>query len=180
MKAQPFFLISLLFAFVLFSSTSKASALVPLSDSLDPTKTLPKAIGYVNDFEGVFTEKEIEELTQIIKKHEKETTNEIAIVTITSFEPFPTMDAYSLALARYWGVGKKEKNNGIVITFSVSLRKIRIENGLGIEERLTDQESKEILQTIMIPELRAGNPFRAIKKGLTAIFKELERSPKSD
>ncbi len=57
----------------------------------------------------------------------KETTNEIAIVTISSFEPYETLFEYSLELGNYWGIGKKDKNNGIAIVFGQKIRQIRIQ-----------------------------------------------------
>jgi len=87
----------------------------------------PDYIGYVNDFEKIFTVEQISELNDIIKNHEKKTTNEIAIVSISSYEPYETLFDYSFDLAYYWGIGKKDKNNGIVIVFGKQIRQIRIQ-----------------------------------------------------
>ena len=102
---------------------------------------IPKAIGYVNDFEQVFTSIQISILDSIITGHEKLTSDEIAIVTLDSNQLDKcSLDDFSLKLAREWGVGKKEKNNGVVIAICTSLRKIRIQNGYGIEKIISNEE----------------------------------------
>ena len=138
------------------------------------SKVFPKPIGYVNDFEDILTKEQEKELTLIIKKHENETTDQIAIVTLISFEPYENIYEYSLYLANYWGVGQKKKNNGILIALGKGLRKIRIQNGFGIEKRLTDSETKKIIDEIMIPEFKDDNFYLGLKKGLEAIIEELK------
>jgi uncharacterized protein len=146
------------------------------SYSQDNNKTnfkFPDYIGNVNDFEGLFTQEQIKELNDIITKQEKETTNEIAIVTITSFEPFNTLFDYSLDLANYWGIGKKN-NNGILIIFGKQIRQIRIQVAYGLEKKLKDKEAKKIIDDIIIPEFKNGDYFTGIKNGLISIIDEIE------
>jgi len=134
----------------------------------------PDRIGYVNDFEGIFSNEQILELNSIIGKQEKETTNQIVIVTIKSFEPFETLFDYSLKLANYWGVGQKDKNNGITIVFGKQIRQIRIQVGYGLEKKLKDEEAKRIIDNVIIPEFKKGDYFVGIKNGLAEIIKEIE------
>jgi uncharacterized protein len=47
----------------------------------------PNQIGYVNDFEHVFSLQQVKELNDILVKHEKTTSNEIAVVTILTYKP---------------------------------------------------------------------------------------------
>jgi uncharacterized protein len=86
--------------------------------------------GNVNDFEGIFSNEQILELNKIIEKQENETTNQIAIVTTKSFEPFETLFDYSIKLANYWGVGQKDKNNGIVIVLGNKFDRFEFKSGM--------------------------------------------------
>ncbi|NCT75064.1 MAG: TPM domain-containing protein [Chitinophagaceae bacterium] len=133
-----------------------------------------KALGWTSDYEHIFTSDQIAELDSIISKFEKETTNEIAIVTIdrlwTTKENF---DSLILTIANDWGVGKKGGNNGIVIGISKGHRKIRINNGYGIETRLTDAETQKIIDNIILPEFKKGNYFEGIKSGLLALMDKI-------
>jgi len=134
----------------------------------------PKASGYVNDFYHLFTEAERFQLDSIIAQHEKEMTNQIALITIDSAMLGKCdVDQYTLEIANDWGVGVKGKNNGIVIGIAPSLKKIRIQNGEGIRKLLTDAETGDIINNIMIPYFKKAQFFEGVKIGLDAIFKEL-------
>jgi len=85
-----------------------------------------------------------------------------------------SIDDYSLDLANYWGAGQKGKSNGILIAFGKGIRKIRIQNGYGIEKRLTDEETKKIIDLYMIPKFKDDKYYEGLKDGLSAIFQELK------
>lgn len=134
----------------------------------------PEPIGFVNDFEGVFTKDQVDELTKIIQNHEKKTSNEIFIVTIESYKPYKTLFKYSLDLGNLWGIGKKDKNNGVMIVFGKQIREIRIQVGYGLEKKLQDDEAKKIIDDTIIPEFKKNDYYSGIKKGLLKIINEIE------
>jgi uncharacterized protein len=134
----------------------------------------PDQIGSINDYEKLFSENEIKELKGIISKHEKETSNQIVIVSVDTFEPFKTLFQYSLELGNYWGVGQIGKSNGIMIVFGIKMRQIRIQVGYGLEDKLKDEEVKMIIDKVIIPEFKNGNYFNGIKKGLLEIIEEIK------
>jgi uncharacterized protein len=132
----------------------------------------PESVGVVNDFEGIFTEKQKEELAKIITDFEKETSNEIAIITLKEIHPtYNDFDKYCFDISNYYGVGKKEKDNGLVIIFSTELRKIRINSGTQTENILTDEICKEEVDKI-IPEFKKGNYFEGIKNCLLNLIQK--------
>ena len=133
-----------------------------------------RPLGWTSDFEHIFSDAEITELNLIINNFEKETTIEIAIVTIEStWTTVAKFDSLVLATAKNWGIGKKDTNNGIVLGLSSGLRKIRICNGYGIEAKLSDFETKKIMDEIIIPQYKQGNYFEGTKKGLLAIMNKV-------
>lgn len=130
-------------------------------------------IGWTNDYEHIFTLREIEIFDSIISDFEFKTTNEIVIVTVdSSMTTIDKFDSLFLSIHNAWGVGKKDKDNGIVFGFSAGLRKIRINKGDGIAVKLSDKETKEIIDDIIIPEFKAGNYFEGTRKGLLAIMEK--------
>ncbi len=134
----------------------------------------PVPTGFINDFEGILTPKQEQKLNKIITKQEKETSDEIAIVTIDSITPYPDLYHYSLDMANTWGIGKKGKDNGVLLIFSRKLRNIQIQTGKGLEKALTDEEAKRIIDQVIIPEFKKDNYYLGVKKGLMAILKELQ------
>jgi uncharacterized protein len=137
-----------------------------------------KPIGWVSDFEKIFTIEQAFYLDSIINRHEVETTNEIALVTLLldSFQIKTPEDfgKVSLTLFKQWGIGKKDKKNGIGILISNKLRKIRIEIGYGLVSKLTDEESQKIIDAIILPEFKKDNYYAGVLNGLQAILKEIE------
>lgn len=111
--------------------------------------------GYVSDFAGMLSSSTREDLTATLSVFRQETTNEIAVVTIPSLQG-DDIEGYANTLFREWGIGGKEKNNGILLLISRDDRKIRIEVGYGLEGALTDAQSNSIIQKDIIPAFRDG------------------------
>jgi len=133
-----------------------------------------RPLGWTSDFENIFTSEQIKELDSIINNFEKETANEIAIVTIdSSWTTYQQFDNLILTISNNWGVGKKGINNGIVIGISAGLRKLRISNGYGIEAKLTDAETKKTIDDIILPEFKKGNYFEGTKNGLLTLIQKV-------
>ena len=137
---------------------------------LDSIGDFPFPIGSVSDYEDVFTEEQLSELTKTISLYEQETTREIAIVTISSIEPYDNITDYSTDLANEWGIGKTESDNGLLILFSKNLREIRISTGYGTEKILTDEICRKVIDKTIIPEFRKGDYFSGIKIGLIELI----------
>jgi uncharacterized protein len=131
--------------------------------------------GYVNDYIGLFNPAQVATLDSMISQYEKETTNEVAILTIdTSWTPKASFDEFVLRVHNSWGVGKKDKNNGIVIGICPGYRVLRISNGYGIEPKLSDTETKAIIDEQIRPEYAKGNYFEGTRKGLQAIINKVK------
>lgn len=138
------------------------------------TGYLPKPTGYVNDYTHLFTTEQGRTLDSLISNYEKRTTTEIAVVTLdSSMVGQRNFELYTLDLARTWGVGKKEKNNGVLIVIAPYMRRIRIDNGLGTEKILSDNETKAIIDSIFVPNFKNGKFYEGTQQGLLAIMKKL-------
>ena len=134
-----------------------------------------KHYGWVTDYEKLYTKDQIENLNNVITKFEKQTSNEIVILTIDSLRVTEeNFDALSLLVANEWGIGKPEKNNGILIAISKDFKKIRIQNGIGIEKIVSDDETKEIIEKYFIPEFKENNYYNGTLNGVLEIIKKLK------
>ena len=132
---------------------------------------LPKPNNWTNDYENLFSNEEEMKLNQIITDFEKETTVEIAIVTIDTFKVSKDkFEDLSLHIARTWGVGKKEKSNGILIAISKGYRQIRIQNGDGIALILSDEETAEIIQNQFFPYFKKEDYFEGTQAGILKLI----------
>ncbi|EAR00013.1 TPM domain-containing protein [Maribacter sp. HTCC2170] len=139
---------------------------------LDSIGDFPFPIGSVSDYEKVFSEGQILKLTEIISSYEQETTREIAIVSVSSIEPYIDIQKYSTDLANEWGIGKAETNNGLLILFSKNLQEISISTGLGTEKILTDEICKKVIDSTIIPQFKNGKYLAGIEKGMAELTKQ--------
>ncbi|HXN07860.1 MAG TPA: TPM domain-containing protein, partial [Nitrospiria bacterium] len=60
----------------------------------------------MNDFAGMLDPSSVGEMERVISDFEKKTTIEIAVVTIPSFDPYPTLEEYASELFKSWKNGK--------------------------------------------------------------------------
>ncbi|GFZ85417.1 hypothetical protein GCM10011531_15720 [Aquaticitalea lipolytica] len=132
----------------------------------------PFPIGSVSDYEKVFNDVQISNLTKIISEYEEKTTREIAIVTVNSIVPYENISDYSTDLANEWGIGNSETDNGLLILFSKNLQEIRISTGYGTEKILTDELCKKVIDETIIPEFKKGDYYSGIEKGMTELIKK--------
>ena len=88
-------------------------------------------------------------------------------------------DGFVLHIHETLGVGKKDKDNGIVIGISKSLRKMRISNGSGIEKLLSDEQTKLIIDTQFIPFFKQSDYYNGTLNGLEYLIDRLKTTLKN-
>lgn len=133
----------------------------------------PVPNGFINDFDNILSDEQETELLALIKKHEAKTGNQIAIVTLTSIQGYDGLESYSLDLANNWGIGQEDKENGVLIALYMKDRRIWIQNGNGIMDKLTDDETLKIIKKIIVPEFKKDDYYIGFQKGIHAIIEEL-------
>ncbi len=134
----------------------------------------PIPTGLINDFDNILSNEQETILLNLVKQHEAETSNQIAIVTLTSIQEYSGLEEYSLDLANNWGVGQKDKDNGVLIAIYMKDRRIWIQNGNGVMAKLTDDETLQIIKKIIVPEFKKDDYFTGFQKGVEAIIEELK------
>jgi uncharacterized protein len=139
--------------------------------------TLPKPIGWTSDYAKLFSAREVASLDSLLGAYERQTSVEIAVVTIDSaMLAGNDLDDLTLRLMNSWGVGKRDKNNGILIGIAPSLRRLRIQNGFGIEPFLSDEETKAIIDSVIIPKLKEQRFYEGIRNGILSIQTKLKEN----
>jgi len=81
-----------------------------------------------------------------------------------------TPENYSIDLARTWGIGDKEKDDGVLLLIALEDRTLRIEVGSGVEGELTDVTAGRIVDSVMLPRLRANDVDGAVRDGARAVM----------
>lgn len=153
--------------------------LIFLSINIFADTDFPEPAGYVNDFAGVLAESEEQALKEIIEGLERDTTSELAVVTIETVKPL-SIEEYSVRLFSKWGIGKQGKDNGILLLVAISDREVKIEVGYGLEGVLPDGLCGEIIRGYIIPEFKNARYGPGIIAGVREIVSVISGTKKTE
>ena len=132
----------------------------------------PRLTGRVVDRAGVVSPQTKKALTQMLLNLERATTVQLVIVTVPNLGG-DNIEQYGYMLGRRWGIGQKGKDNGALIIVAVKERATRIEVGYGLESKLTDAVTSQIINNTMIPLLKKGNYNQALLNATRAVAEKL-------
>jgi uncharacterized protein len=136
----------------------------------------PELTGRVVDNAQMIEPAVREQLTQQLQAHETTTGEQLVVVTLPDLQGTDIAD-FGYQLGRYWGIGQKDRNNGALLIIARDERKLRIEVGYGLEDRLTDAQSSVIIHQVMTPAFKAGNYSKGISDGVAAMLVVLGGNP---
>ena len=141
--------------------------------------TFPALSGRVVDEGQMLDPATRQQLTQILEAHEKATGEQVVVVTVPDLQGTPIED-FGYQLGRAWGIGLKDKNTGALLIVARDDRKLRIEVGYGLEDRLTDAQSSVIINQVITPAFKTGNYNQGISDGVGAILQVLGGAPMAE
>lgn len=128
----------------------------------------PKPQGYVNDYVGILSAPFKEKLEGKLRVMASAGGPELSVVLVSTTGGLPVED-YSIALARSWGIGSKQKNNGILFLLAVKDRRLRVDVGYGLEGVLPDGVVGRIQDEVILPRLKQGDWESALWEGCGAL-----------
>lgn len=126
----------------------------------------------VNDFAGLFTPEEQQQLEAALVEFNDSTSNQVLIVTVKDLGGIDKAD-FAYQIGHTWGVGQKKLNNGLVILIkpkNETKGEVMIATGYGLEGPLPDAVCKRIVENEMIPYFRQNNYFGGVVKALSVII----------
>ncbi|HMU14913.1 MAG: TPM domain-containing protein [Bacteroidetes bacterium] len=129
---------------------------------------------YVYDNEQDFTAQEIQRLDTLFRGHEARTGNEIVLVTTASYLGWPTIFEFAGTVGDSLRVGKRGRNNGVIIAFSKERREVFIATGLGTEQVMSEDHCQKLVDSLMLPPLKESRYFDGIWAGSTAVVNHLD------
>lgn len=162
-------------ALVFFSLTCQAQKKIPPLDNRR-----------VHDDEAhILSPHTVQQLEIQLKQYEDSTSNQIAILIVSSLEGDPIED-YAIRVAHGdtknegWKLGQADKDNGVLLLISVEDRKMRIEVGYGLEGVLTDATTNQIIRNELAPNFRRGDYDAGVLLTINSIVRAIGGEYKSD
>jgi|HigsolmetaAR201D_1030396.scaffolds.fasta_scaffold04141_8 uncharacterized protein len=140
-----------------------ASAQSPYPSRTDPV---------INDYAELLTAKDASTIRSLVQELRNETGIELVLVTIGSIDDYPvsdtTIESFATNLFNTWGIGSRERNDGILLLVARNDRKVRIELGSGFPSELSGSMA-EVLDTFVLPHFRNDDYSRGILQGVQGI-----------
>lgn len=135
-----------------------------------------KPSGFLNDFAGILNSSEKQTLESKLASFRQETGAELAVVTVSSLSD-ETIEGYAVKLFEEWGIGQKDKDNGLLLLVAPNDREVRIEVGYGLEGTVTDLQSGNVINKVILPAFRSNNYFAGINGGVDALITIVRNDP---
>jgi uncharacterized protein len=127
----------------------------------------------VNDFAGMLNSQEVSMLEQKLVAFDDSTSTQIVILTVPTLDGYDKSD-YAQRVGEKWGVGQKDKNNGVLILVKPktadSRGEVQITTGYGLEGAIPDLLSGEIVDREILPSFRNGNYYEGLDKATNTMM----------
>lgn len=130
--------------------------------------TPPPIEGPVTDPGRTLSDADKRILNDKLRRYKTGSGYEIAVFVAPTLDG-NTIEDVSYDTARAWGIGKKGKDDGVLLVWAPKERKVRIETGKGVGGNLTDIETFHIQRDRMAPLLKAGRNREALEAGIDGI-----------
>lgn len=149
-----------------------------LVTSIIVAQELPKPMNpprLVNDFVGLLNQDEISSLESKLRNYHDTTSTQIYVVIVNDLLGYDISDyAFRLGNKDHWGIGQKDKNNGVLILVKpkngYEKGQAFIASGYGMEDIIPDFTCKQIVEREMIPAFKRNQYYQGLDDATTTII----------
>jgi uncharacterized protein len=130
---------------------------------------------FVQDGAGIYSPAYIKELETKLASYSQNQGPEIAVVTTRSLQG-KTIEAVAKEIFDKWGIGKRGKDNGLLLLVAIEERSVRIETGYGLEASVPDGVAGEIIRHKIAPLFAKKEFEKGTTQGIEAILEKISTS----
>jgi uncharacterized protein len=132
-------------------------------------KIPPAPTSYVTDRAGVLSNATREWVEGDLRTYDRQTGHQVIVYIAQTTGSVP-LETFTGEAADLWKIGRKGRDDGVVLFVFMRDRMVRIEVGYGLESALTDADASRIIQGTILPRMRHNDPDGAISYGVSAIL----------
>jgi uncharacterized protein len=140
----------------------------------------PKPAAYFNDYAGVVSKDAAQRFNEQLAQFERDTSNQVVVAVFPKMQSDSDVADYARRVAQAWGVGSKERRNGVVFLVFIADRKASIQAGYGLEGALPDITAYDIREYHVNPHFRNGDYAGGLGEGIDLIFKAIRGEYKGE
>jgi len=118
-------------------------------------RAVPPLTAHVNDTANLLSPSARAELERKLSDYEQKSGHQFALLTIDSLQG-DALESFSIRVVEAWKLGKKGKDDGLLLLVANKEHKLRIEVGYGLEGDITDAFSARVIRNVLVPAMRAG------------------------
>ena len=133
----------------------------------------PKPDRYFNDYAGVVSKETADRFNEQLAEFEQETSDQVVVAVLPRMQSDSDVADYTQRVAQAWGVGQKERRNGVVLFVFIQDRKMFIQVGYGLEGALPDATAFDITERHIKPLFRNGNYQGGLATGIDLVCKAI-------
>ncbi|HEY0073039.1 MAG TPA: TPM domain-containing protein [Abditibacteriaceae bacterium] len=122
---------------------------------------------WVSDNANVIDAVHETQINRAIESFKNQTSGEIAVVTVQNTGGEVAKE-FATELFNHWGIGKRGKDNGVLVLLVMENRRLAVETGYGVEGELPDGKAMALAREIAVPQFKQGN----FGGGLLALTRE--------
>jgi uncharacterized protein len=154
---------------------------LPAQNKADLFPPKPDPAVFVHDYAGWLSAGQRNALEQRLRAYNDSTSTQIVVMIRNEIGDYDKA-SYAFELGRRWGVGTKEKDNGVLMLIKPEPpeRGIFIATGYGAEGALPDILAGRIVRNTMAPYFRQQQYYEGISAGLDDIISALKGEFKAD
>jgi len=157
----------------------RALALIAALAAASQAPIPPSPVRHLTDTVGFLSPATAGRVDAKLDGYERATGHQILVWIGDSIGGYP-LDDWAVKTFAAWKVGRKGVDDGLVLFVLAKDRKMDIEVGYGLEDRVPDARAKQIIEDTIAPLLRAGKNDDAIAAGADAILTAIEGHPVGD
>jgi uncharacterized protein len=146
----------------LFAISASAAEVIP-----------PKPDRYFNDYAGVVSKSAADRFNEQLAQFERETSNQVVVAVFPKMQSDSDVADYTQRVAQAWGVGQKDRRNGVVLFVFTADRQMFIQVGYGLEGALPDITAFDITEYHIKPYFRVGDYESGLATGIDLICKAI-------
>ena len=140
--------------------------------SIAQSPSYPASKGAVSDYAGKLSAAQIAELTSLLRDYERQTSIEFVVIVVDTLQG-RTAREYAIGIGDSWGVGKADRNNGIVLLWAPNERAYSLRIADGLVQDLSDADANDITRSELLPNFRREEYYAGLKQTVLGVIQRL-------
>jgi uncharacterized protein len=132
---------------------------------------VPPLRAHVNDNADMLSPSAEAALEQKLTAYEQRSQQQFALLTIDTLDG-DALEDFSIRVVEAWKLGRKGKDDGLLLLVVKNDRKLRFEVGYGLEGDITDAFTARVTRNVLTPALRAGKAEQGIDQAFDVLMKK--------